>query len=411
MDPREQRGLEIAGRALIVKRGEFWMVPSQSGKGRYTVTFDRGLPFCSCPDHEERGVKCKHIFAAEFTIKRETSGDGTETVTETIKLTQVRQTYRQDWPAYNAAQVCEKRLFQSLLCDLCAGLRQPRSALRGRPRIPIEDAIFAAVLKVYSTVSGRRFMSDLAEARDKGQIGTLPSYNSMFRVFESEATTPILKRLIAATALPLKAVETNFACDSSGFSGSRFDRWFDYKWGGQRSHRVWVKAHIMTGVKTNVITAVEIHGCNAGDAPQLPALLATTAHQFNVAEVSADLGYTADYNFKAIADVGGVPFIPFKSNAKERDGIWAKMFHCFHFNKDAFLARYHLRSNVESTFAMIKAKFGDSVRSKTDVAMKNEVLAKIVAHNICCLISAIHELGIDVNLRPSADAGLRIATH
>lgn len=39
---------------------------------------------------------------------------------------------------------------------------------------------------------------------------------------------------------------------------------------------------------------------------------------------------------------------------------------------------------------MMKAKFGDSVRSKTDVAMRNEVLC----HNICCLISAIHELGI-----------------
>ena len=44
---------------------------------------------------------------------------------------------------------------------------------------------------------------------------------------------------------------------------------------------------------------------------------------------------------------------------------------------------------------MIKAKFGDSVRSKTDVAMKNEVIAKIVCHNICCIISAIYELGID----------------
>ena len=44
---------------------------------------------------------------------------------------------------------------------------------------------------------------------------------------------------------------------------------------------------------------------------------------------------------------------------------------------------------------MIKAKFGDSVRSKCDVAMKNEVLAKVVAHNICCLISAIYELGIE----------------
>ena len=33
---------------------------------------------------------------------------------------------------------------------------------------------------------------------------------------------------------------------------------------------------------------------------------------------------------------------------------------------------YHKRSNVESTFSMIKAKFRDHVRSKTPVAMVNE---------------------------------------
>jgi len=34
------------------------------------------------------------------------------------------------------------------------------------------------------------------------------------------------------------------------------------------------------------------------------------------------------------------------------------------------------------------------VRSRTDVAMKNEVLCKILCHNLCCLIQAMHELGI-----------------
>ena len=50
---------------------------------------------------------------------------------------------------------------------------------------------------------------------------------------------------------------------------------------------------------------------------------------------------------------------------------------------------------MESAFSMIKRKFGDSVRAKTDTAMKNEVLAKIACHNLCCCISAWYELGID----------------
>jgi len=70
------------------------------------------------------------------------------------------------------------------------------------------------------------------------------------------------------------------------------------------------------------------------------------------------------------------------------------MFHYFQFRRDEFLAHYHKRSNVESTFSMIKAKFGDHLRSKADVAMVNEVLCKIICHNICCLIQEAHELGI-----------------
>ena len=60
------------------------------------------------------------------------------------------------------------------------------------------------------------------------------------------------------------------------------------------------------------------------------------------------------------------------------------MFHYFKFNRDEFLNHYHKRSNVESTFSMIKAKFGDFVRRKTDVAMTNEVLCKVLCHNLCC---------------------------
>ena len=44
---------------------------------------------------------------------------------------------------------------------------------------------------------------------------------------------------------------------------------------------------------------------------------------------------------------------------------------------------------------MIKRKFGDSLRAKSDLAMKNETLAKFVCHNICCVVSAIYERGIE----------------
>jgi hypothetical protein len=71
------------------------------------------------------------------------------------------------------------------------------------------------------------------------------------------------------------------------------------------------------------------------------------------------------------------------------------MFHYYSMNREEYMGRYHKRSNVESVFSMIKAKFRDDVRSKSNVAMVNEVLCKILAHNLCCLIMSQFELGIE----------------
>jgi transposase len=383
MCEREQRGLAISAVCKLTLKAGVWLVPSQSANKQYTVSNGR----CTCPDHETRGVKCKHIFAVEFVIRREQDGTITETLT-------VKRTYRQNWPAYNAAQVNEKQQFQALLHDLCRGIEEPVPG-RGRPRIPLSDAIFSARFKVYSTVSGRRFMSDLRDAHGRGLVRRMPCYNSIFNVFESPETFPVLQSLVVESAVPLKPLETKFACDSSGFSSSRFDRWYDHKHGKHQIQRAWVKAHVMTGVRTNVVSAVEILGQDANDSPLLKPMLATTAINFQVDEVSADLAYSSRSNLAAIDAAGAFPAIPFKSNATPASGgLWAKMYHYVSLNRDEFLSRYHLRSNVESTFSMVKAKFADGVRSRLDTAMKNEVLAKLVCHNICCLISAMYETGL-----------------
>jgi len=77
------------------------------------------------------------------------------------------------------------------------------------------------------------------------------------------------------------------------------------------------------------------------------------------------------------------------------ESAWTRMYHYFAYNRSSFLDHYHRRSNVETVFSMIKSKFGDSLRSKSDVAQFNEVLAKVLCHNICVVIQAIHELGLE----------------
>jgi transposase len=56
---------------------------------------------------------------------------------------------------------------------------------------------------------------------------------------------------------------------------------------------------------------------------------------------------------------------------------------------------YHKRSNIETAYSMIKGKFGSALRSKSDTGQINEDLCKVLCHNICALVQAIHELGIE----------------
>lgn len=86
-----------------------------------------------------------------------------------------------------------------------------------------------------------------------------------------------MKDLITQSSLPLKSVESDFAVDSTGFTTARFVPWYDHKYGVTRQEHDWVKVHLMCGVKTDVVTAVEIHERDASDTKILPSLVAKTA--------------------------------------------------------------------------------------------------------------------------------------
>jgi transposase len=388
---RQERGEDIAKRLTIVRNPKGWRVSSSSHAGRfYQVMFNGHEPKCNCPDCGLRHKKCKHIYAVEFYIKRQIDEEGKITETKGVKIS-----YSQDWKAYDKSQTNEKLVFMKLLKDLVNHAEQPDYKF-GRPKLPISEMLFNSVMKIYSTFSLRRFMSDVKIAKEMNLIDSVPCYASVGHFLQREDLTPILKQLIYISASPLREVETKFAVDSSGFSTSRFARWFDTKWGKERKYKLWLKAHLISGVKTNIIAGVEITEGEVNDSPSLPRLVEETAKTFRVGEVSGDKAYSSRMNLQAIQDVGAVPFIPFKKNATNKDklSVWGKMYGYFIYRHDEFLEHYHKRSNIETCFHMIKTKFKDNLRSKTKTAQVNELLCKILAHNICVVIQEVNELGL-----------------
>jgi transposase len=398
MDARQEKALLLSrDRRIKHITGPTWAVPSQSEEAKaYLVNM--ALATCTCPDFELRRSRCKHLIAVEIVRTVETAPDGSTTVTESVKVT--RKTYVQDWPAYNAAQCAEKETVLSLLRGLCDGIATPAHPGRGPKPIAYCDAIFGMVAKVYGGMSARRSTTDIKACAAEGHMSRALHYNSILREMDRPEMTPILVRLIEESAKPLATVETSFAVDSTGFGTQTYRRWFDHKYGREMSEAVWLKAHAMVGVTTNIVTAINVTDSKGADSPELPALVESTAQRFRMYEVSADKAYLGHDNLAAIEGVGAVPYIPFKANSVEKgrdrgSPAWRRMWAIFLYKQDDFLRHYHKRSNVESTFSAIKRKFGGAVRSKRFTAQTNEILCKVLCHNLSMLVHAMYETGIE----------------
>ena len=312
----------------------------------------------------------------------------------------INKTYSQDWKSYNLCQTNELSLFQDILIELIDSLieiKEPQRS-RGRPFRDLKEMLFCCVSRAYFGKSSRRSVSYLDYAMAKKYISRKPHFNTVLNYYKEPELTRILKHLIEQSGIPLKDFESDFTVDSSGFSTSLFGRWLDVRAADASQKRIFRKAHVTSGVKTNVITAIEITPGYSADSPEFQDLIRITAKNFKMEEVSADKAYSSRDNLKAVSNLGAVPYIAFKKNATGRSKgsmIWAKMKEYFDENKEEYMTHYHKRSNAETVFHMIKRKFGSQLNSRLEVGQDNELLCKALCHNICVLIQEMFELGIN----------------
>ena len=323
-----------------------------------------------------------------------------------------KPTYQRVWRRYDISKVYEEDRFEVLLANLTSLVHQPQYAF-GRPQLPIADVVYSVVRMAYAKQPRRTIMSALRRAAERGLITQAPSTGSLSNYLENEALTRILEHLVQQSTLPLWGLGNGvFASDGTGFSTRVYDRWFEYKHGKKNeggtevkevSQKQWVKCHAAYGTKTKIVTAVEVSNGTANDSPFLPGLMKDTLTEHEVIDMCVDMGYFGNPNFEE-ADAFNVNLIvPFPTGTRESspdrrpDGPWERAYHYFHLHREEFLRRYHRRSISETGFSMIKGRFGGFVRTRTLAAQFNEVLTKVLAHNICCLITAMYEWDLDLS--------------
>jgi hypothetical protein len=152
----------------------------------------------------------------------------------------------------------------------------------------------------------------------------------------------ILQMLIRESAKPLKTVEFDFAVDSSGFAKGTTIKWMQAKYSNPHliDKKDWLKCHLICGVITNIVTSVEITDSNSADSPQFKSLVESTAKDFRIEQVSADKAYLSAKNLRIVDKIGGVAFIPFKSNSSPnhatKDSLWRNMYYFYQMHRAKF---------------------------------------------------------------------------
>ena len=312
-----------------------------------------------------------------------------------------RPTYAQDWPAYNAAKTNEDPLFKQLLIELLLATNEPTTRTMGRPGYHQWEKILSMCVKEYYKSDLRKTESILKSLTQGNIIPRFPAFRSIDRFYNDAALTPLLERLILISALPLAHIEVTGATDSTGFSIRKYKCWNEYKWGkASGKERIWVKLHAWGGTTTNIFVGAKVTPGNVGDAPMFTQVVGNAPLYFDMKKFVADKAYSSKEILTFLHDLGITPYIPFKKNTVHRAGgsmVWRKMFEYFCRHQEEFMESYHSRSNIETCFHMLKQRFGDHLLTKNFVANQNEILTKMLCHNICVLIQESYERGVQID--------------
>jgi transposase len=307
----------------------------------------------------------------------------------------------QEWATYNLFATTEKEDFPWLAWELAQHAVEPIALYGpGRPGISYPERVLCLLLKAFCRESARRLTPDLKIAHVRGHLSRTPHFNSVLNFLRDEALTDVLEYLLIVSSWPLRPYESYFAIDSTSFSTDEFKQWRNVKYGKDEAWHDWRKLHIIIGVDTHIITAALTSRAYANDYTFLRPLVRTTLESgFKILELYADKAYFGADHLKFLIENSIRPYIPFKKNANPdgKSKLWKLLWDEQQDESEEFSQHYHLRSNVETVFSMIKELLSHRLRTRTERAQGNEMLVKAICHNLRMVLRAKYELGIEPN--------------
>ena len=245
------RGKEIASHPEMIEKigADEWSVPSQAGFGRRSVR-RRPSAGVRAPTSTPVPVTRPLLRVSTSTLSwpfdftrrtsplrpRNGSPEGSTPSTPPTPRLRLRR----------CASSTRSSATWSPTCPIC---RRSGARVDGRP-LPLSDALYCSILKVYSGLAGRRACGVYENVSDRGLLGKVPSYNVASRALNRPEATAGPYRLLRLSAAPLTGLEEGgaIAPDSTGVQTTSFGGWREEKHGEKREKK-WLKVHAVVGTR------------------------------------------------------------------------------------------------------------------------------------------------------------------
>ncbi len=309
--------------------------------------------------------------------------------------------YKKDEATYNLIQENEIFIFLKFLPSAILIVCKNKNLWQGigRPPHDLFDILVCLSIQQYFGKSLRRSIGIISLITKAANIQIkIPCFKTLDNYLNNSSIKPYLDELFEITSKPLNHLEKFFATDSTGETTSTASTWYSIRTGKTIEKRDHITAHITTGTKLNIVTAITVNAYEGEDNIIFREHNQKTAKNFDVEEHSGDSKYLCRANCDDVESVGGMPFFRPKSNTLiKSDGsyAWLRMM-LYYYNHPIKAKRsYNRRSNVESTNHAKKSKFGSHVRSKNDIAKENESTFQWLDYNFSVLSRAYYQFDIE----------------
>ena len=251
----------------------------------------------------------------------------------------------------------------------------------------------------FPNLSTRRARSLLLFLRRLKVINSkVPCFKTLCNYRAEPIIGNLLDELIIESSKPLSVIERNFATDATGIRTNLFSSWYSLRCRKIIKKRDHLTIHITTGVKSNIVPALNVEIKSGNDNKIFREHVDQTAENFKIDEWSGDGRYWCKNNCVKIDQIGAKPYFKVWKNwsGKARGCMpWKLMNLESKNNPEEYGKHYHKRSNVESTNHSKKMIHGNKVYSRLKSSRVNEETLRWIHHNINVLNRAKYEWNIN----------------